>query len=203
MAQNSDDALLIPEIDDSTSTTSPTDDDALLVLVSETELVRPFENDASSAVHNNSTPTDDRSSRATEGPSFECRCRWCRDHAGVERSHHGDHHHHNHHEHRRRSHRPHWRVRQCQTKCKQANLPAAFCSAMAVILFCTAMAEPRWFNFHGGGCEMHNTHEPVTSFGLTKFVHTGHFLPAAGTGFHSLYSYGSGFSEGKFEGGVL
>ena len=202
MAQNSDDALLIPEFYNSASA-SPTDDDALLVsLVNETELVRPFENDTSSAVHTNSTPTDDRSSSAAERSSFECRCRWCRDHEGAERPHHhhDDHHHdHHHHEHRRRSHRPRWRVHHshCQTKCKQANLPAAFCSAMAVILFCTAMAEPRWFNFHGGGCEMHDTHEPVTSFGLTKFVHTGHFLSVAGSSFHSLYSYSSGISEGK------
>lgn len=164
----SDDALLIPEPESETEPSPGSIDDELLPLdtVTETRSVRPVENESH-----------------TDRPLGECSCRWCRQRVGVERP-----------RHRRRSHRSRWRLRHCQMKCKDSNLPAAACSAIAVVLFCGAMAEPRWFHFHGGGCQTYKTHELITSLGLTKFFHAGRFLPNTGTDIHFLYEYGNSYN---------
>ncbi|KAI0242321.1 hypothetical protein LSAT2_014103 [Lamellibrachia satsuma] len=190
---DSDDVLLIPEPEND-STSRSMDDDPLLHLdaVTETESVQHVESEPSSIVASDSTPTEGSVGVAithTDRPLAVCQCRWCRERVGVvERP-----------RHRRRSHRARWRVSHCQVKCKEANLPAAFCSAIAVVLFCSAMAVPRWFHFHGGGCKTYATHEPVTSLGLTKFFYFGNFRLASATGsstgFHVKYNYGNKLSD--------
>ena len=185
MAQNadrhseSDDALLIPEPESETDPRST--DDELLPLDTVTDTRSPAAASDVGAAEAAST-THSHSERR----QAECSCTWCRQWVGVERP-----------RHRRRSHRNRWRLRHCQMKCKDSNLPAAFCSAIAVVLFCGAMAEPRWFHFHGGGCQRDNTHEPITTLGLAKFFHIGRFLPSRGSDVHLRYEYSYNLSDGR------
>ena len=84
----------------------------------------------------------------------------------TSRSHSRSPHRHRHHGHRRRS--------RFRFKHKERNFLAAVCSMVVIVVLCTAMAEPNWFNMRGGGCR-DTDNKAVHTMGVYQFFYIGHF----------------------------
>ena len=71
-------------------------------------------------------------------------------------------------------HRHGHRRRRFRFKHKERNFLAAVCSMVVIVVLCTAMAEPNWFNVRGGGCRDMDK-KSIHSMGVYQFFYLGHF----------------------------
>ena len=83
------------------------------------------------------------------------------------------------------------------SKRRETNTVAAIFSMVAIVLLCTALAEPQWVYLRGGGCKdrMGNV---ISYLGANQFFYYGHFLSDSENSdrSHIVYKYGRLVSDG-------
>ncbi len=112
------------------------------------------------------TVTPTRSERTSTSTERSAREGSERSGTPTSRSHSRSPHRHRHHGHRRRS--------RFRFKHKERNFLAAVCSMVVIVVLCTAMAEPNWFDVRGGGCR-DTDNKAVHTMGVYQFFYLGHF----------------------------